>query len=349
MHMTSRRRSPARAGTPGASCSGCCSPTPRFEIGALDRRAPGRHQLGDHSTRTCARSPTGSARADRRRPTLAGPRRGLARPAARRVGRARRRSCRDDVVVVDCGADHRLTDAGGLGRVLRRRRTPAPGPTGCPSCPAGGAARALAGATRIAVPGCYADRRARLALAPGCRRRAGRAGRRRRRRRVRHLRRRPVAQAAPARQRGDGLDCRRTGVGGVHRHTPEIEQNLARRPAPTSRSRSPRCWCRCPAASSPPAPRGSPPATDAEAVCAPRCDAAYADEPFVHLLPEGAVAAHRRRRSAPTPSTCRSRSTSAPAGWSSSRAIDNLARAPPAGHPVRQPRPRLPETTGLPR
>ena len=77
------------------------------------------------------------------------------------------------------------------------------------------------------------------------------------------------------------------GVGGIHRHTPEITQNLSglgRRHGHASAS--PRCWCRCRAASSPPARRrcttASPPTTSATAY-----DKAYADEPFVHLLPQG--------------------------------------------------------------
>ncbi len=39
----------------------------------------------------------------------------------------------DDVLVLDCGADHRLTDAGAWAGVLRAARTPGRGPTGCPS------------------------------------------------------------------------------------------------------------------------------------------------------------------------------------------------------------------------
>ena len=77
------------------------------------------------------------------------------------------------------------------------------------------------------------------------------------------------------------------GVGGVHRHTPEIVQNLGRVDRRRRcRSASPRCWCRCRAASSPPARAplaGAVTADEARAAY----DKAYADEPFVHLLPEG--------------------------------------------------------------
>ena len=108
--------------------------------------------------------------------------------------RRRRRSS------IDCGADFRLDRPGRLGAVLRRRRTPAPGPTACPSCPAS------ASCSRGATP----DRRARLlpdrlhADARAGRRRRARRARRRRGRRVRHQRRRQGRQAAPARQRDHG-------------------------------------------------------------------------------------------------------------------------------------------------
>ena len=77
------------------------------------------------------------------------------------------------------------------------------------------------------------------------------------------------------------------GVGGVHRHTPEIEQNLT---AAGGRRRSgcpsPRRWRRCRGASSPPAPHRWPPGSTPPRV-RDAWVAAYADEPFVHVLPEG--------------------------------------------------------------
>ena len=120
-----------------------------------------------------------------------------------------------------CGADFRLADAGGLATLLRRRRTPAPGRTACPSCPA----------QRAALARAPPDRRARLLRrrrhpGPGAaaRRRPGRARRRRGRRR----RPAPPApgaarQAAPARQRGHGRDVAPTRSA-AHQHMPEIEQ-----------------------------------------------------------------------------------------------------------------------------
>ena len=65
-------------------------------------------------------------------------------------------------MVIDCGADFRLTDPAAWEQFYGGS-TPAPGPTDCPSSPA--SARAAAGATRIAVPGCYPTVST-LALAP---------------------------------------------------------------------------------------------------------------------------------------------------------------------------------------
>ncbi len=172
---------------------------------------------------------------------------------------------------------------GPVGAVLRRRRTPAPGPTACPSCPA--SATCSRGARRIAVPGCYPTVST-LALAPGGGRRAGG--------RPTSWWSPPPAPAAPARRAKPHLlgsevmgNASAYGVGGTHRHTPEIVQNLSAA-APTARcgSASRRSSCRCRAASSPPARRrsrrGATPTEVREAYLK-----AYAAEPFVHVLPEG--------------------------------------------------------------
>ena len=84
---------------------------------------------------------------------------------------------------------------GRVGAVLRRRRTPAPGRTACPSCPASASDR---GRHRVAAPAATPSRST-LALAPLLAAGLVEPGRRRGRRRVRHLRRGPRAQAAPAR------------------------------------------------------------------------------------------------------------------------------------------------------
>ena len=59
----------------------------------------------------------------------------------------------DDVLVIDAGADYRLTRRRASGRSSTAPPTPARGPTGCRNCPA--SASVLAGARRIAVPGCF--------------------------------------------------------------------------------------------------------------------------------------------------------------------------------------------------
>jgi N-acetyl-gamma-glutamyl-phosphate reductase len=76
------------------------------------------------------------------------------------------------------------------------------------------------------------------------------------------------------------------GVGGTHRHTPEIEQNLsASAGEPVSVSFTPTLA---------PMPRGilatctaRVKAGETEATVRAAWEAAYADEPFVHLLPQG--------------------------------------------------------------
>ena len=163
-------------------------------------------------------------------PETAGrPRRRLPRPAARRLGgprgaaarRGRRRRLRRRLP-----ARRRR----GLDRLLRHRRTPGPGPTGCPSC----RCRVGAAAARR-WPGGPADRRARVlpdgrvawpsppASPPGCSspRTSWSSP--------------PAAPPAPAGRSSrtcSGAEVMGSmspyGVGGTHRHTPEIEQNLSR-------------------------------------------------------------------------------------------------------------------------
>ena len=67
-----------------------------------------------------------------------------------------------DTVVIDCGADHRLTDAAAWERWYGGAHAGS-WPYGLPELP--GARDALRGATRVAVPGCYPTAVS-LALAP---------------------------------------------------------------------------------------------------------------------------------------------------------------------------------------
>ena len=126
-----------------------------------------------------------------------------------------------DTLVVDCGADHRLTDPAAWNRWYGGTHAGS-WPYGLPELP--GAREALAGTKRIAVPGCYPTV-ASLALAP-----ALGAGL------IEPERRRGRRVAAPP---GAGRSLKPNllgsevmgsatayGVGGVHRHTPEMIQNL---------------------------------------------------------------------------------------------------------------------------
>ena len=211
-------------------------------------------------------------------------------------------------VVVDCGADLRLRRPGGLGAVLRRR--PRRHLALRPARAAAAAARSATagGARRIAVPGCYptaVDAWPSLpAFAAGLvepttssssRRPAPPAPARR-------------AQAAPARLRGDGLAdaVRRRRRPPAHPRD-RAEPRRGRRDAGRACRFTP-CSRRCRAASSPPARRRLRPGVDATEVRAAYVEA-YADEPFVHLLPEGQwpQTADRPRRQ--HRATCRSPST----------------------------------------
>jgi N-acetyl-gamma-glutamyl-phosphate reductase len=184
----------------------------------------------------------------------------------------------DDVLVVDCGADHRLTDEAAWVRWYGGTHAGS-WPYGLPELP--GAREALRGARRVAVPGCYPTA-ATLALFP-----ALAAG----------LAEPEVVVTAVSGTSGAGKALKphllgaevmgslsAYGVGGAHRHTPEIVQNLsvvAGRTVGVSFT---------PVLA--PLPRGilatGTARTDASAAEVVEAYAkAYAAEPFVRLLPEG--------------------------------------------------------------
>jgi N-acetyl-gamma-glutamyl-phosphate reductase len=191
-----------------------------------------------------------------------------------------------EVVVVDCGADHRLADPAAWAEFYGGEHAGA-WPYGLPELPhADGSRRreTLAGARRIAVPGCYPTAVS-LALAPGFAAGllepddvvvvaasgtsgAGRAVKP-------HLLATEVAGSMTA-----------YGVGRVHRHTPEIEQNLtAAAGAPVTVGFTPLLA---------PMPRGILATCTARVVAGTTEEQlrkvwveTYADEPFVHVLPEG--------------------------------------------------------------
>jgi N-acetyl-gamma-glutamyl-phosphate reductase len=186
----------------------------------------------------------------------------------------------DGVVVIDCGADFRLTDPAAWDRFYGGAHAGA-WPYGLPELP--GQRDKLAGATRIAVPGCYPTVST-LALAP-----AVAAG----------LVTPDVVVVAASGTSGAGKAAKphllgseimgnasAYGVGGVHRHTPEITQNLSLlTDADVRVSFTPVLV---------PMPRGilatcsAPLAVELSADEAYVAYAtAYADEPFVHVLPQG--------------------------------------------------------------
>ena len=190
-----------------------------------------------------------------------------------------------DVVVVDCGADHRLADPVAWKEFYGSEHA-GTWPYGLPELVhADGSVQreTLAGARRVAVPGCYPTAVS-LALAPGFA-----AG----------ILEPDVVVVAASGTSGAGKAAKTNllgsevmgsmspyGVGGVHRHTPEMEQNLSLAAgAPVGVSFTPTLA---------PMPRGIiatctarlVPGTDPASVRAAWVDR-YADEPFVHVLPEG--------------------------------------------------------------
>ncbi|CAM5332825.1 N-acetyl-gamma-glutamyl-phosphate reductase OS=Streptomyces violarus OX=67380 GN=argC PE=3 SV=1 [Streptomyces violarus] len=185
-----------------------------------------------------------------------------------------------DVLVIDMGADFRLTDAAAWERFYG---SPHAGtwPYGLPELP--GARAALEGSKRVAVPGCYPTAVS-LALFP-----AYAAG----------LAEPEAVIVAASGTSGAGKapkphllgsevmgSMSPYGVGGGHRHTPEITQNLsAAAGGPVLRllHADPRADARGILATC------SAKATDGVTAESLRAayEKAFADEPFVHLLPEG--------------------------------------------------------------
>jgi N-acetyl-gamma-glutamyl-phosphate reductase len=192
----------------------------------------------------------------------------------------------DDTLVVDCGADFRLTDPTAWERFYGSAHAGS-WPTGLPELPLadGRKQRAhLAAARRIAVPGCYPTAVA-LALAPGFA-----AG---------LVQPADVVVVAASGTSGAGRSLKAHllgsevmgsmtpyGVGGVHRHTPEIEQYLlAAGGEPIGLSFTPTLAPMARGILATATARVQPGVDEASLRAA--WDAAYGDEPFVHLLPQG--------------------------------------------------------------
>ncbi|MHA3021217.1 N-acetyl-gamma-glutamyl-phosphate reductase [Mycobacterium sp. BMJ-28] len=183
-----------------------------------------------------------------------------------------------DTVIIDCGADFRLTDAADWEKFYGSAHAGS-WPYGLPELP--GNRDALKGATRIAVPGCYPTA-ALLALLPAV---------------AADLVEPHVTVVAVSGASGAGKSAkvdllgsevigsaRAYNIAGVHRHTPEIAQGLRSvtdkvvtvsfTPVliPTARGILATCTAR----------------TDASlAEIRAAYEKAYDAEPFIHLLPEG--------------------------------------------------------------
>lgn len=188
----------------------------------------------------------------------------------------------DDVVIVDCGADFRLSDAVVWQKFYGSEHA-GTWPYGLPELP--GQRAVLEGARRVAVPGCYPTVSS-LALAPAVATglvdpadvvivaASGTSG---------------AGKAAKTHLLGSEVmgSVSAYGVGGVHRHGPEIVQNLSGlTDAPVKVSFTPLLV---------PMPRGilatcTAPVLDGVGIDDLRAAyaKAYAEEPFVHVLPEGA-------------------------------------------------------------
>ncbi len=187
----------------------------------------------------------------------------------------------EDVLVIDCGADFRLTDAGQWHRFYGGEHA-GWWPYGLPEL--GDARAVLRRARRVAVPGCYPTVST-LALAPAVSEglvdvtdlvvvaASGTSG---------------AGKGAKPHLMGSEVmgSASAYGVGGVHRHTPEIVQNLTAVARPGDQVRVSFT------------PLLVPMSRGILATCTARTEASVADlraayaaslapEPFVHLLPEG--------------------------------------------------------------
>ncbi len=185
----------------------------------------------------------------------------------------------DETVVIDCGADFRLTDAEDWEKFYGGPHAGS-WPYGLPELV--GQRETLRTATRIAVPGCYPTVST-LAIAPAVAAGIVDAG--------------DIVVVAASGTSGAGKAAKSHllgsevmgsasayGVGGTHRHTPEIGQNLRTLTEATVKvSFTPLLV---------PMPRGilatvSAPTTSTAEDAYAVYQKAFADEPFLHLLPEG--------------------------------------------------------------
>jgi N-acetyl-gamma-glutamyl-phosphate reductase len=251
---------------------------PQVSVGAVTGNRSAGERLGEHQ-------PQLSALADRMiEPTDARHLGGhdvvfLALPQGESATIAR--SLPDQILVLDCGADFRLTDAHQWATFYGTEHAGS-WPYGLPELP--GQRGRLRAARRIAVPGCYPTVST-LALLP-----AVSCG-------LVDVEQMVVVAVSGTSGAGRGTQTRLLGsevmgsasaysVGGLHRHTPEIEQNLAAVAGrPVAVSFTPLL-----------APMSRGILATASAPLARGCDGSeayqtyrdfYADEPFVRILPPG--------------------------------------------------------------
>jgi N-acetyl-gamma-glutamyl-phosphate reductase len=245
----------------------------RLTIGALTAAASAGTQLGEHQPHLLPLAqrvvePTDVVRLAEHDVVFLALPHGHSAALAERLG---------DSVIIDCGADFRLTDAAAWQRFYGSDHAGS-WPYGLPELPGG--REALRGATRIAVPGCYPTA-ALLALAPAV---------------AADLVDSAVTVVAVSGTSGAGRaakvdllasevigSARAYNIAGAHRHTPEIAQGLQALTEhrvtvsftpvliPTSRGILATCTARTEASAS---------------EIRSAYEKAYATEPFVHLLAE---------------------------------------------------------------
>jgi len=277
MHMTYTAAVAGATGYAGGELLRLLLGHPDFQIGALTAGASAGSRLGEHQPHLApladrvVADTTAEALAGHDVVFLALPH-GQSAAIAEALG--------PDTVIVDCGADHRLSDAAAWEKFYGSAHA-GTWPYGLPELP--GARAALAGAKRVAVPGCFPTVSS-LALAP-----AVAAG----------LVEPDVVVVAATGTSGAGKSLKPNLLGseimgntaayniaGAHRHTPEIAQNLgALAGEPVTVSFTPVLV---------PMPRGILATCTAKVKPGVGADQlreaylkAYDDEPFVTVLPEG--------------------------------------------------------------
>jgi N-acetyl-gamma-glutamyl-phosphate reductase len=277
MHMTFRVAVAGASGYAGGEVLRLLLGHPDVEIGALTAGSNAGEQLGalqPHLLPLAERvlEPTDPETLAGHDAVVLGLPHGQSGPIAGALG--------DDTVVIDCGADFRLRDADAWTRFYGGTHAGS-WPYGLPELP--GQRALLQGARRIAVPGCYPTVTT-LTFAPALAAglvepdlvvvaASGTSG---------------AGKAAKPHLLGSEVmgSASAYSVGGTHRHTPEIVQNLSPltdgdvrvsfTPTLVPMARGILATCSAPL-------RGDVTADDAHAAYVK----AYADEPFVHVLPPG--------------------------------------------------------------